>query len=205
MRPDGVRELLAFDDWQGTGRAIPVMPRTPPPLRASLVHPRDNDGVYIVQDVCSFAVPARTPIYFQVLDAKGYTIQTMRSWSTLQNGEHFSCTGCHENKLEAGPREPFTQNTTVALSKPVQKLRPFAGTEHPLIRRLASQSWLDSMENDLGVNAPRTLDPNAPVVSVSLGDRGGPGRRVFYRVVAQALSYQTATSRCVACRSRMTG
>jgi hypothetical protein len=51
MRPDGVRELLAFDDWQGTGQAIPVMTRTPPPLRASLVHPRDNDGVYIVQDV----------------------------------------------------------------------------------------------------------------------------------------------------------
>jgi hypothetical protein len=233
MRPDGVRELLAFDDWQGTGQAIPVMTRTPPPVRASLVHPRDNDGVYIVQDVyqgpglagiprgtakklrvialeyrvarmgygqnggecetglcqtpislnsgswdvkhvlgevdieadgsCSFAVPARTPVYFQVLDAKGYTIQSMRSWSTLQNGEHFSCIGCHENKLEAGPREMPTGNTKLALSKPVQKLQPLAGKEHPLIRRLASQSWRDSVENYLGVNAPRPLDPNAPV------------------------------------------
>jgi acid phosphatase type 7 len=32
----------------------------------------------------------------------------------------------------------------------------------------------------------------ALVVPVSLGDRGGAGRQVFYRVVAQALSYQTA-------------
>ena len=112
---------------------------------------------------CSFAVPARTPVYFQVLDAKGYTIQSMRSWSTLQNGEHFSCIGCHENKLAAGPRETASRNTTMALSKPIQKLQPFAGKEHPLIRRLASQSWLDSVDNYLGVNAPRSLEPNAPV------------------------------------------
>ena len=233
MKPDGVRELLAFDDWQGTGQAIPVMARHRPAVRASLVRPQDNYGVYTIQDVyqgpglagiargtakklrvvaleyrvarmgygqnggecetglcqtpislnsgswdvkhvlgevdieadgsCSFEVPARTPVYFQVLDAKGYTIQSMRSWSTLQNGEHFSCIGCHENKLEAGPRETPTRNTTVALSKPIQKLQPFAGKEHPLIRRLASQSWLDSVENYLGVNAPRSLDANAPV------------------------------------------
>ena len=31
MKPDGVRELLAFDDWQGTGQAIPVMARRRPP------------------------------------------------------------------------------------------------------------------------------------------------------------------------------
>jgi len=78
----------------------------------------------------------------------------MRSWSTLQNGEHFSCIGCHENKLEAGPRETPTRNTTVALSKPVQKLKPSAGKEHPLIQRLAFQSWLDSVENYLG-STPR--------------------------------------------------
>ena len=233
MRPDGERELLAFDDWQSTGQALPVRARSRPPVRASLVRPQDNDGVYTIQDVyqgpglagiargtakrlrvvaleyrvarmgygqnggecetglcqtpislnsgswdvkhvlgevgieadgsCSFAVPARTPVYFQVLDDKGYTIQTMRSWSTLQSGEHFSCIGCHENKLEAGPREMPAGNTTLALSKPVQKLQPLAGKEHPLIRRLASQSWRDSVENYLGVNAPRSLDPNAPV------------------------------------------
>ena len=112
---------------------------------------------------CSFEVPAHTPVYFQVLDAKGYTIQSMRSWSTLQNGERFSCIGCHENKMDAGAQTPTTRKTTMALSKPIQKLKPFAGKEHPLVRRLASQSWLDSVENYLGVNAPRSLDADAPV------------------------------------------
>ncbi|MDR1925230.1 MAG: hypothetical protein LBQ66_12745 [Planctomycetaceae bacterium] len=48
-----------------------------------------------------FEVPARTPVYFQMLDAKGRVVQTMRSWSTLQPNELFSCIGCHENKNEA--------------------------------------------------------------------------------------------------------
>ena len=229
MRPDGVRELLAFDDWQGTGQAVAVMPRTPPFLRASLVRPRDNYGVYTVQDVyqgpglagiargtakklrvvaleyrvarmgygqnggecetglcqtpislnsgswdvkhvlgevdieadggCSFEVPAHTPVYFQVLDAKGRTIQSMRSWSTLQNGEHFSCVGCHENKMDAGAQVATTRKA----SKRVQKLKPFAGKEHPLVKRLESQSWLDSVENYLGVNAPRSMEADSPV------------------------------------------
>lgn len=232
MKPDGTRELLAFDDWQGTGQAVPVMARARPFLRASLVRPRDNYGVYTIQDVyqgpglagiprgtarklrvvaleyrvarmgygqnggecetglcqtpislnsgswdvkhvlgevdieedgsCSFEVPAHTPVYFQVLDAKGYTVQSMRSWSTLQNGERFSCIGCHENKMDVGMQVATARSTTVALSKPIQKLKPFAGKEHPLVKRLASQSWMDSVENYLGVNAPRSLDSDAP-------------------------------------------
>ncbi|MBN2292413.1 MAG: hypothetical protein JXM70_08310 [Pirellulales bacterium] len=227
MKPDGERELLAFDAWQSTGQVIPVMVRTPPPVLASLIRPRDNYGVYTVQDVyqgpglsgvprgtakkirvvaleyrvcrmgygqnggecetglcqtpvslnsgswdvkhvlgevdieadgsCSFEVPAHTPVYFQVLDAKGYTIQSMRSWSTLQNGEYFSCVGCHENKRNSVPLAAAVQHM------PVQRLKPFAGKKHPLIKRLAAQSWLDSVENFLGVNAPRSLDADAPV------------------------------------------
>lgn len=229
MKPDGTRELLAYDAWQGTGQAIPVMPRTPPPVRAQSVDARDSFGVYTLQDVyegpglagiprgsakklrvvaleyrvarmgygqnggecetglcqtpislnsgswdvkhvlgevdieadgsCSFEVPAHTPVYFQVLDARGYTIQSMRSWSTLQSGERFSCVGCHEHKTNAA----VYRNTATALSKPVQKLKPFAGKPHPFVKRLATQSWLDSVENYLGVNAPRSLDPDAPV------------------------------------------
>jgi hypothetical protein len=233
MKPDGTRELLAFDDWQCTGQAVPVMARARPFLRASLVRPRDNFGVYTIQDVyqgpglagiprgtvkklrvialeyrvarmgygqnggecetglcqtpislnsgswdvkhvlgevdieedgsCGFEVPAHTPVYFQVLDAKGYTIQSMRSWSTLQSGEHFSCIGCHENKMDAGMPAAIARDAAAAFAKPIQKLKPFAGKEHPLVKRLASQSWLDSVENYLGVNAPRSLDSDAPV------------------------------------------
>jgi hypothetical protein len=48
-------------------------------------------------------VPARTPLYYQLLDADGCMIQTMRSWSTLQPGERFACYGCHEDKNIAPP------------------------------------------------------------------------------------------------------
>jgi hypothetical protein len=51
----------------------------------------------------SFKVPARTPVFFQVLDSMGYCIATMRSWSTLMPGERFSCYGCHEDKNASLP------------------------------------------------------------------------------------------------------
>jgi hypothetical protein len=50
-----------------------------------------------------FTVSARTPVYFQVLDASNQVIQTMRSWSVLQPSETFACVGCHENKNTAPP------------------------------------------------------------------------------------------------------
>jgi len=48
----------------------------------------------------AFEVPARTPVYFQAIDAQGHVVQTMRSWSTLMPGEVFDCVGCHEKKNE---------------------------------------------------------------------------------------------------------
>jgi hypothetical protein len=70
-----------------------------------------------------FTVPARTPLYFQALDSNGHMVQTMRSWSTLQPGETFSCIGCHENKNEAPP----VKRTTLALELGPQALEPFYG------------------------------------------------------------------------------
>lgn len=68
-----------------------------------------------------FTVPARTPVYFQVLDASNQVIQTMRSWSTLQPGETFACVGCHENKNAAPPSSPYK---TAAFSNGPQPLMP---------------------------------------------------------------------------------
>jgi len=69
----------------------------------------------------AFEVPARTPVYFQAIDAKGHVVQTMRSWSTLMPGETFSCIGCHENKNEAVAGE----STAIALKVRVKPLEPF--------------------------------------------------------------------------------
>jgi hypothetical protein len=54
--------------------------------------PIESDGSAL------FEVPARMPIYFQLLNERGETVQTMRSWSTLQPGEQQNCYGCHEEK-----------------------------------------------------------------------------------------------------------
>ena len=70
-----------------------------------------------------FVVPARTPVYFQLLDAKSYVVQSMRSWSTLQPGENFSCVGCHEDKNSA----PAIGAPTFAMRKGPQPLEPFYG------------------------------------------------------------------------------
>lgn len=72
----------------------------------------------------SFYVPARTPHYFQALDAQGRVVQTMRSWNTLQPGEQASCVGCHENKNSA---PPTTRGLPLALAQPPQALEPFYG------------------------------------------------------------------------------
>jgi hypothetical protein len=66
-----------------------------------------------------FTLPARTPVYFQVLDASNQVIQTMRSWSTLQPGEAFACVGCHENKNAAPPSGLYK---TLAFEKGPQRL-----------------------------------------------------------------------------------
>ncbi|MCP5526518.1 MAG: hypothetical protein H7A47_06885 [Verrucomicrobiales bacterium] len=48
-----------------------------------------------------FEAPARTPVLFQALDARGRAVQTMRSLVYLQPGEHQSCVGCHEHRMTA--------------------------------------------------------------------------------------------------------
>ncbi len=70
-----------------------------------------------------FEVPARTPLYFQMLDADGQVVQSMRSWSTLQPGERLSCIGCHEDKnaTMSIPR------ATMAMKSPAKPLTPFYG------------------------------------------------------------------------------
>ena len=71
-----------------------------------------------------FKVPARTPVYFQAIDKNGHVAQTMRSWSTLQPGEFFSCVGCHEDKNQA---PPALNKNTQAMLQGTEALAPFHG------------------------------------------------------------------------------
>ena len=72
-----------------------------------------------------FTVPARTPVYFQAVDARGCVVQTMRSWSTLQPGEYFGCVGCHDHKNTAPPTENY--GFSLAMKAGSQALDPFYG------------------------------------------------------------------------------
>jgi len=87
-----------------------------------------------------FRVPARTPIYFQLLDEKGRLVQTMRSWTTIQPGENASCVGCHEHKnstpLAALP-------VTKAIRAGAEDLKPFYGPARGFSFRKEIQPILD--------------------------------------------------------------
>ncbi|MDO4584987.1 MAG: hypothetical protein Q4D62_12890 [Planctomycetia bacterium] len=101
-----------------------------------------------------FEVPARTPVYFQMLDEKGYVVQTMRSWATLQPGEFFSCIGCHEEK-----NVTFSTEKNLP-QKPPQKIRPFYRHEDQPVsewRTLASPEQRKTADF-LGRNAPKGYD-----------------------------------------------
>ena len=71
-----------------------------------------------------FEAPARTPVYFQALDERGYAVQTMRSWATLMPGETQSCVGCHEGQNAAPYARP---GRTRALAAGPRPLEPFHG------------------------------------------------------------------------------
>ena len=75
----------------------------------------------------AFTVPARTPVYFQALDANGHVVQTMRSWSTLQPGENFSCAGCHEDMNTAPPATRSPRHAMRAGAKPLEPMPGASG------------------------------------------------------------------------------
>ncbi len=77
--------LTPVSRWLGTRDAKRIIGETPV----------EKDGS------AAAYVPPRTPIYFQLIDANGCVIQSMRSTVSLQPGELFSCYGCHEDKNES--------------------------------------------------------------------------------------------------------
>jgi hypothetical protein len=87
-----------------------------------------------------FEVPARTPVYFQALDEKGHAVQTMRTWSTLQPGESFSCVGCHSENKQAAP--PLHKPTR-AMRAGAQPLEQFYGAPEGFSFRTRIQPILD--------------------------------------------------------------
>jgi hypothetical protein len=116
-----------------------------------------------------FEVPARTPVYFQALDEKGYAIQTMRSWSTLQPNETASCVGCHESKNAA---VPVKGTVSLALQAGVEKLAGFYGPPRGFSYRKEIQPILDRHCTSCH-NAPPSEMPPPVTAKAKLPDKLG--------------------------------
>jgi len=72
-----------------------------------------------------FAVPAEKFVYFQLLDADGMMIHSMRSGTFVQPGEQTGCIGCHDHRL-ATPT--VSQNLSPqALKRPPSELDGWQG------------------------------------------------------------------------------
>jgi hypothetical protein len=110
----------------------------------------------------SFSVPARTPVYFQMLDERGRAVQTMRSWSTLQPGENASCVGCHEPKNSAPPGPGY--GTTLALKRPPLPLEPFHGPPRGF-------SFTKEIQPILDRNCVSCHHLREPVLAMARGER----------------------------------
>ena len=105
---------------------------------------------------CSVHVPARTPVYFQLVDAEGCALQTMRSWSTLQPGEVNGCIGCHEHPHQAAS----DTSAAAALRKAPRRLQSWlpGGPRHPFVEALEREGPLASLDNWMGLNRPKKVD-----------------------------------------------
>ena len=69
-----------------------------------------------------FEVPQDAFVYFQVLDAEGRMLQSMRSGTQVQSGEAASCVGCHENRT-AAPPPPAAPAMALRQGKPAKPLK----------------------------------------------------------------------------------
>ena len=115
-------------------RVIQVLPKTTAPPNqprigiANQTNARSILGTVPVEPDGSvfFEAPSGKEIYFQMVDADGMAIQSMRSGTYLHPGERLQCQGCHERKHRGLPDQ---QEIPLALKRAPSKLRPeMAGT-----------------------------------------------------------------------------
>jgi len=104
-------------NWQGSGTQAPGM----------AWDDFNNKRILGTVDVepdgsCYFSVPADRFVYFQLLDANGMMVQSMRSGTITRPGETTGCVGCHESRHTA-----VRNRAALSLRKGPQALRPWYG------------------------------------------------------------------------------
>ena len=111
------KRFWTHPDWQGSGTQAPGM------AWDDFNNKRILGTVPVAEDGSAyFAVPADRFVYFQLLDADGMMVQSMRSGTICRPGETAGCVGCHENRQSAVPNRPKR-----ALGRAPNALRPWHG------------------------------------------------------------------------------
>ena len=96
--------------WNGQGQEAPAMNWHDFNNKRILgTVPVESDGS------AYFSVPAERFVYFQLLDARGRLVQSMRSGTMVQPGERASCIGCHEDRRTAPA--PVNAGRSLALGR----------------------------------------------------------------------------------------
>jgi len=129
-------------------RVVQVLPKTTPNANNPRVGAANaSPGKQVLGTVpvesdgsAYFRVPARTPVLFQALDAQGRAVQTMRSLTYLQPGEHVSCVGCHERRDHAAPE---SAGKGLAMRRAPSSIEPGPDGSRPLSYPLLVQPVLD--------------------------------------------------------------
>jgi hypothetical protein len=106
-----------------------------------------------------FAVPADTFVYFQLLDADGMMVQSMRSGTVLQSGERTGCVGCHDERRAAPPK--IAAETPLALDRPPSQLQGWYGPPRDFSFTVEVQPIFDKhcvSCHDYGQPAGKTLN-----------------------------------------------
>lgn len=130
-------------------RVVQIFPKTTPAQNAPNVGVGDQSltrGVLGCAPVeadgsACFEVPAGRPIYFQVLDARGRAVQTMRSDTYVHPGETLSCVGCHETKARAA--QETAKQPPIAMRRAPSQLTPEMDGSYPVLFSRLVQPVLD--------------------------------------------------------------
>ncbi|NLF68917.1 MAG: hypothetical protein GX575_07660 [Candidatus Anammoximicrobium sp.] len=87
-----------------------------------------------------FTVPAYRELFFQALDERGMAVTSMRSATSLRDGEHLVCAGCHEPKSRTAK---FVPTAALALQRPPSTPAPDVDGSHPFSYPRLVQPVLD--------------------------------------------------------------
>ncbi len=155
QRPEGTFFLKnVYESWPKLPedkicqlRIIQVLPKTTPHANNPRVGAANaSPGKQVLGTVpvesdgsAYFRVPARMPVLFQALDARGRAVQTMRSLTYLQPGEQVSCIGCHERR----DRTALEPGGALAIGREPSAITPGPDGSLPLSFPILVQPVLD--------------------------------------------------------------